>query len=195
MTRSTPRTPAAGGGSHATRGTVARCYNVHRARSSRAEQRPHKAPVPGSNPGGPTTFPGLFLQSHFSLHLEEANHPGLPVPFDRAGEGEPSPHLGQKRILSAESAHAEASRVSRRVDLGLKAARFWCRIVPMAMAVQTDLLERAPFLAELGQRLEESREAGRLVLLGGEAGVGKTALLRRFCLLHRDSAQALWGAF
>ena len=64
----------------------------------------------------------------------------------------------------------------------------------MAMAVQTDLLERAPFLAELGQRLEESREAGRLVLLGGEAGVGKTALLRRFCLLHRDSAQALWGA-
>src|SRR3990172_13446566 len=80
------------------------------------------------------------------------------------------------------------------IPVGLKAARFWCRIVPMAMAVQTDLLERAPFLAELGQRLEESREAGRLVLLGGEAGVGKTALLHRFCLLHRDSAQAFWGA-
>ncbi len=60
-------------------------------------------------------------------------------------------------------------------------------------AVGTDLLERAPFLTELGQRLEESRKVGRLVLLGGEAGVGKTALLRRFCLLNGD-ARALWGA-
>src|SRR3972149_3345150 len=64
----------------------------------------------------------------------------------------------------------------------------------MSATIETDLLERGPFLVELGQRLEESRVAGRLVLLGGEAGVGKTALLRRFCLLHRDSAQALWGA-
>lgn len=55
----------------------------------------------------------------------------------------------------------------------------------MGTAVETDLLERAPSLAELGQRLEESRKVGRLVLIGGEAGVGKTALLRRFCVLHR----------
>ncbi len=63
----------------------------------------------------------------------------------------------------------------------------------MGTAVETDLLERAPGLAELGQRLEESRKIGRLVLIGGEAGVGKTALLRRFCVLHRDT-RALWGA-
>ena len=63
----------------------------------------------------------------------------------------------------------------------------------MSTAVETDLLERAQFLAELGQRLEESRRAGRLVLVGGEAGVGKTALLRRFCLINRE-ARALWGA-
>src|SRR3990172_5416562 len=63
----------------------------------------------------------------------------------------------------------------------------------MGTAVETDLLERAQFLAELGQRLEESRRSGRLVLIGGEAGVGKTALLRRFCSLHGE-VRALWGA-
>jgi len=57
----------------------------------------------------------------------------------------------------------------------------------------TDLLERAPFLAELEQRLGESRNIGRLVLIGGEAGVGKTTLLRRFCALHPGS-RAFWGA-
>src|SRR3990172_6747808 len=64
----------------------------------------------------------------------------------------------------------------------------------MSTTIETDLLERGPFLVELEQRLEESRVAGRLVLLGGEAGVGKTALLRRFCLLHRETARAFWGA-
>src|SRR5436309_388966 len=33
---------------------------------------------------------------------------------------------------------------------------------------------------------------GRLLLVGGEAGVGKTALLRRFCA--SQSARVLWGA-
>src|SRR3970282_1335334 len=64
----------------------------------------------------------------------------------------------------------------------------------MSTTIETDLLERGPFLVELEQRLEESRVAGRLVLLGGEAGVGKTVLLRRFCLLHRETARAFWGA-
>jgi DNA-binding CsgD family transcriptional regulator/tetratricopeptide (TPR) repeat protein len=58
---------------------------------------------------------------------------------------------------------------------------------------ETDLLERGQFLAALGQRLEESRQTGRLVLVGGEAGMGKTALLRRFCALHGE-ARVLWGA-
>jgi DNA-binding CsgD family transcriptional regulator/tetratricopeptide (TPR) repeat protein len=63
----------------------------------------------------------------------------------------------------------------------------------MGKVAETELLERAPFLAELSRALEESRQAGRLVLVGGEAGVGKTALLRRFCALH-DGVRALWGA-
>src|SRR3989304_3422287 len=36
----------------------------------------------------------------------------------------------------------------------------------MSTTIETDLLERGPFLVELGQRLEESRVAGRLGLLG-----------------------------
>ena len=35
---------------------------------------------------------------------------------------------------------------------------------------------------------------GRLVLVGGEAGVGKTVLLRHFCGQERRSARVLWGA-
>lgn len=58
---------------------------------------------------------------------------------------------------------------------------------------EADLLERAPFLAELGRRLEELRRAGRMVLIGGEAGAGKTVLLRRFCFLQAQ-ARALWGS-
>ena len=32
------------------------------------------------------------------------------------------------------------------------------------------------------------------MLVGGEAGIGKTALLRRFCDEHRSSTRILWGA-
>jgi DNA-binding CsgD family transcriptional regulator/tetratricopeptide (TPR) repeat protein len=63
----------------------------------------------------------------------------------------------------------------------------------MRTVADTDLLERAQYLAALGRRLEESRRTGRLVLVAGEAGVGKTALLRRFCGLY-GASRAFWGA-
>jgi DNA-binding CsgD family transcriptional regulator/tetratricopeptide (TPR) repeat protein len=55
------------------------------------------------------------------------------------------------------------------------------------------LLERARELSLLGACLARVREGsrGELVLVGGEAGVGKTALLRAFC---RDERRLLWGA-
>ncbi|MFL5798371.1 MAG: BTAD domain-containing putative transcriptional regulator [Actinomycetota bacterium] len=57
------------------------------------------------------------------------------------------------------------------------------------------LLEREAFLETLEDYLEESRNGhGRFVFLGGEAGVGKTALLERFAETHRDSARVLTGA-
>jgi DNA-binding CsgD family transcriptional regulator/tetratricopeptide (TPR) repeat protein len=53
------------------------------------------------------------------------------------------------------------------------------------------LLERTAFLERLGELA--GRDAGALVLLGGEAGVGKTALLRRFCG-QQEATRVLWGA-
>jgi DNA-binding CsgD family transcriptional regulator/tetratricopeptide (TPR) repeat protein len=58
------------------------------------------------------------------------------------------------------------------------------------------LLERSDSLSRLDELLAAVRSsgAGRLVLLGGEAGVGKTALLRAFCDAPREDARVLWGA-
>ncbi len=44
-----------------------------------------------------------------------------------------------------------------------------------------ELLERSRELAALGECLQEVRAHGSVVFVSGEAGVGKTALLRRFC--------------
>jgi len=58
------------------------------------------------------------------------------------------------------------------------------------------LLERGRELSILGGLLADvQRELqGRVVLIGGEAGVGKTALLRHFCEGPLGSARVLWGA-
>jgi DNA-binding CsgD family transcriptional regulator len=58
------------------------------------------------------------------------------------------------------------------------------------------LLERDQELAVLAGLLELVKEerCGHLVLLGGEAGVGKTSLLRRFCAEQPGSTRILWGA-
>jgi len=58
-----------------------------------------------------------------------------------------------------------------------------------------ELLERSDELSSLAGWLEEAvaNSSGRLVLVRGEAGVGKTTLLREFCERNRDSARILWG--
>jgi DNA-binding CsgD family transcriptional regulator len=56
------------------------------------------------------------------------------------------------------------------------------------------LLEREPALDTLRDSLEEARKGhGRLVLVVGEAGVGKSAAVRAFCDESRASAPVLWG--
>jgi DNA-binding CsgD family transcriptional regulator len=60
----------------------------------------------------------------------------------------------------------------------------------------TALLERSPHLAALGAALDDVAvdESGRIVLVTGEAGAGKTALLRAFCERVADSSRILWGS-
>ncbi len=56
------------------------------------------------------------------------------------------------------------------------------------------LLERAGELATLERSLATARDGrGSFVLVSGEAGVGKTALVRAFCEAHRGAARVLWG--
>jgi DNA-binding CsgD family transcriptional regulator len=66
--------------------------------------------------------------------------------------------------------------------------------VPAAREHQ-DLLERAGQLASLERSLAQARGgSGSFVLVSGEAGIGKTALVRAFCDAHRGAARVLWGA-
>ena len=59
-----------------------------------------------------------------------------------------------------------------------------------------ELLERSQLLDALARAFVAAAGGrGRVVLLGGEAGAGKTALLRTFCTDHvSSSARVLWGA-
>jgi DNA-binding CsgD family transcriptional regulator/tetratricopeptide (TPR) repeat protein len=58
------------------------------------------------------------------------------------------------------------------------------------------LLERGGSLSALDELFAGVRSSleGRLVLVGGEAGVGKTALLQGFCEAQGAPARILWGA-
>jgi DNA-binding SARP family transcriptional activator len=58
------------------------------------------------------------------------------------------------------------------------------------------LVERRAQLAALDGLLTEISTSGqgRLVIVRGEAGSGKTALIRRFCTERSDDARVLWGA-
>ncbi|MGH2886991.1 MAG: AAA family ATPase, partial [Solirubrobacteraceae bacterium] len=57
------------------------------------------------------------------------------------------------------------------------------------------LLERDWFLEALQASMADVAEGrGRLVLVAGEAGIGKTALVREFCDLRRARQRVLWGA-
>ncbi|HEV8190299.1 MAG TPA: AAA family ATPase, partial [Ktedonobacterales bacterium] len=57
-----------------------------------------------------------------------------------------------------------------------------------------DLLERDQFLAALDEALRRAAEGhGRIALVSGEAGIGKTSLLECFLEQH-PATRVLWGA-
>ncbi|HEX7146381.1 MAG TPA: AAA family ATPase, partial [Actinomycetota bacterium] len=57
-----------------------------------------------------------------------------------------------------------------------------------------DLLERASLLDELGAALGATATGGCVALVAGEAGMGKSALVRRFAERHSADARFLLGA-
>ncbi len=63
------------------------------------------------------------------------------------------------------------------------------------MAMAGGLLERKDQLGTLASLLEDAtRDSGRLVFVGGEAGAGKTSLIRAFCDGPGQATVAMWGA-
>jgi DNA-binding CsgD family transcriptional regulator len=66
----------------------------------------------------------------------------------------------------------------------------------MSSSAAGRLLERSTQVAALDDRFDTvvSTGRGRLVFIGGEAGAGKTALIRHFCDAHAQVANVLWGA-
>jgi DNA-binding CsgD family transcriptional regulator/tetratricopeptide (TPR) repeat protein len=56
------------------------------------------------------------------------------------------------------------------------------------------LVEREELITRLGADLMQAQTTGRLALVGGEAGVGKTSLARTFVESCPDSFRVLWGA-
>ena len=57
-----------------------------------------------------------------------------------------------------------------------------------------DLLERARVLEELDGELAATATGGRVALVAGEAGIGKSALVRRFTERQAAAARFLLGA-
>jgi DNA-binding CsgD family transcriptional regulator len=67
-------------------------------------------------------------------------------------------------------------------------------VPPAGTGEDGGLLERSGDLAELEASLAQARDGrGSLVLVSGEAGIGKTALARAFCDAHCGAARVLWG--
>jgi predicted ATPase len=57
-----------------------------------------------------------------------------------------------------------------------------------------DLIEREPQLEKLSDAWRQAIAGnGRVALISGEAGIGKTSLVERFILKHRKSAK-VYGA-
>src|SRR5580693_2577182 len=73
--------------------------------------------------------------------------------------------------------------------------RRYANLHPRVSGGAMHLLEREQQLATLAQGFSEARAgAGKLILIAGEAGLGKSALVEQFVADTRRHARILWGA-
>ena len=104
--------------------------------------------------------------------------------MNRMGEGTVGDVRGAGIVLGA---YARAGRLSENLE---SLSRTRC----LAFAA-VQLLERDAFLAQLDGELGEAGQGhGRLVLVCGEAGIGKTALVDAFSARLSGREQVVWGA-
>jgi DNA-binding CsgD family transcriptional regulator/tetratricopeptide (TPR) repeat protein len=86
------------------------------------------------------------------------------------------------------------ARDGREAAGGLPIAAGSFRIREMAVAVQAGLVERERVLGAFSTALADAaRGSGRLLLVAGEAGAGKTAVVQAFCGARDADANVLWG--
>ncbi len=115
------------------------------------------------------------------------------------------PHMTTREVVrrgdaeTAEGRSAHKATIVRRsttlVARGEPVPNVQAPLVAAIPARSDDLLERAGQLAVLEEALASAGRdrRGAVVVVGGEAGVGKTALLRSFCDEVVRSQRVLWG--
>ena len=138
------------------------------------------------------------------LRAERPHERRLPDPGLAADEDEPSPlhggrcEGGQQLVPLEKRRHRLMfcpSYAGSRPDWLKRARQAYDRWMAVAAAPRTELVERGEPRATLHEAFSEARERrGGLVFVSGEAGVGKTALLRRFADELGEAAPVLWGA-
>src|SRR5215469_4933557 len=193
-TRCTPIAPASGPLTHgvavtnpspnATLMSTNRCVAVRTAATS-AEFASVSAIAPCASTIHTAAAIGIFDQCHAFISKFEVFIENLPGADHRSYEARTLPSVEVKRIGWCTPYSGPADLIFTAGGPG----NGW--IIGPSM----HLLERQRELEPLTRCLQDARTtAGKLVLVTGEAGLGKSSLVEHFTLEHRRDARTAWGA-